>query len=120
VGLPKESLQPKQYSTKVPIETRVGSTQSRQYVNTRALSQLNQGSMSIQEFYSFFANLWVEYTNIVYASVPLEGLIAIQSVHETSKCDQFLMKLRGDFKAIRSNLMNRELVPLLDICGRAS
>ena len=52
----------------------------------------------------------------MYASVPLEGLIAIQSVHETNKRDQFLIKLRGEFEAIRSNLMNREPVPLLDIC----
>ena len=80
------------------------------------LGQLNQGSMSIQEFYSSFGNLWADYTNIVYANVPPEGLIAIQSVHETSKRDQFLMKLRGKFEAIRSNLMNREPVPLLDIC----
>ena len=72
--------------------------------------------MSIQEFYSSFGNLWVDYTDIVYASVPPEGLIAIQSVHETSKRDQFLMKLRGEFEVIRSNLMSRELVPLLDTC----
>jgi hypothetical protein len=52
----------------------------------------------------------------VYASVPPEGLITIQNVHETNKHDQFLMKLRGDFEAIRSNMMNREPVPLLDIC----
>ena len=80
------------------------------------LGQLSQGSMSIQVFYSSFGNIWADYTDIVYASVPPEGLIAIQSVHETSKHDQFLMKLRGEFEAIRSNLMNREPVPLLDIC----
>jgi len=61
------------------------------------LDRLSQGSMSIQEFYSSFANLWTKYTDIVYASVPPEGLIAIQSVNETSKRDQFLMKLRGGF-----------------------
>ena len=80
------------------------------------LGQLSQGSMSIQEFYSSFGNLWADYTEIVYTSVPPEGLIAIQSVHETSKHDQFLMKLKGEFEAIRSNLMNREPVPLLNIC----
>ena len=37
-------------------------------------------------------------------------------MHETSKRDQFLMKLRGKFEAIRSNMMNREPIPLLDIC----
>ena len=72
--------------------------------------------MSIQKFYSSFGNLWADYTDIVYASVPPKGFIAIQSVHETSKRDQFLMKLRGEFEAIRSNLMNKEPVPLLDIC----
>nr|GMD03745.1 Retrovirus-related Pol polyprotein from transposon TNT 1-94 [Ipomoea batatas] len=80
------------------------------------LGQLSQGSMSIQEFYSSFETLWVEYTDIVYANVPPEGLSAVQSVHETSKRDQFLMKLRGEFETIRSNLMNRQLVPSMDIC----
>ena len=70
------------------------------------LGQLVQGSMSIQEFNASFVN----------PSVPPEGLIDILSVHETSKCDQFLMKLRGEFEAIRSNLMNRDPIPLLDIC----
>ncbi|WOH10096.1 hypothetical protein DCAR_0729557 [Daucus carota subsp. sativus] len=54
--------------------------------------------------------------NIVYESVPSEGLTAVQSVHKTSKRDQFLMKLRGDFEPIRSNLMNRNPVPSLDTC----
>lgn len=36
-------------------------------------------------------------------------------MHDISKRDQFLMKLRGGFVAIMSNLMNREPVPLLDI-----
>jgi len=80
------------------------------------LGQLSQVSMSIQEFYSSFVNLWAEYTDIVDASVPLEGLIAIQSVHETNKRDQFLMKSREEFETIRSNMMNREPVPFLDIC----
>lgn len=80
------------------------------------LGQLSQGNMSIQEFYSSFENLWAEYTDIVYANLPPEGLIAVQTIHETSKRDQFLMKLKGEFEAVRSNLMNRDPVPLLDIC----
>ena len=52
----------------------------------------------------------------MYANVPPEGLIAIRSVQETSKRDQFLMKLRGEFEAIGSNLMNREPISLFDIC----
>ena len=80
------------------------------------LGQLSQGSMTIQEFYSSFENLWNEYTDIVYESVSAEGLVAVQSVHETSKRDQFLMKLRGDFEPVRSNLMNRNPVPSIDTC----
>ena len=61
-------------------------------------------------------NLWAEYTNIIYATIPLDGLSSVQSVHETNKRDQFLMKLIFEFEGTRSNLMNRELVPSLDAC----
>ena len=59
-------------------------------------------------------NLWAEYTDIFYATIPLEGLTSVQSVHETTKRDQFLMKLRSEFESTRSNLINRETVPSLD------
>nr|GMD55573.1 retrovirus-related Pol polyprotein from transposon TNT 1-94 isoform X1 [Ipomoea batatas] len=47
------------------------------------LSQLSQGNMSIQEFYSSFETLWVEYTDIVYANVLPEGLfdLNVSSIH---------------------------------------
>ncbi|XP_075515609.1 uncharacterized protein LOC142550257 [Primulina tabacum] len=80
------------------------------------VGELSQGNMSIQEFYSNFENLWAECTDIVYANVPPEGLIVVHKVHEISKRGQFLMKLKGEFEAIRSNLMTRDPVPLLDIC----
>ncbi|BBG97094.1 transposable element gene [Prunus dulcis] len=63
-----------------------------------------------------FTNLWGEYTDIVYADLPSEGLSSVQSVHETTQRDQFLMKLRPEFEGTRSNLMNRESVPSLDTC----
>ncbi|KAG6497857.1 hypothetical protein ZIOFF_045763 [Zingiber officinale] len=75
------------------------------------LGQLSQGNISIQEFYSSFENLWAEYTDIEYASVPPEGLITIKNVHETSNRD----RVKGEFEAIRSNLMNRGPVPLFDL-----
>ena len=50
--------------------------------------------------------LWTEFVDIVYAKVPAESLSVVQEVHEQSKRDQFLMKLRPEFEAIRSNLMN--------------
>eukprot|EP00258_Populus_trichocarpa_P033414 XP_024449433.1 uncharacterized protein LOC112326270 isoform X2 [Populus trichocarpa] len=37
-------------------------------------------------------------------------------VHEQSKRDQFLMKLRFEFEITRSNLMNRDPFPSLDVC----
>ena len=62
-------------------------------------------------------NLWAEYTDIIiYATSPPEGLISIQTVHETTKRNQFLMKLRYEFEGTRSNLMNRDPVPSLDTC----
>nr|GMC90875.1 Retrovirus-related Pol polyprotein from transposon TNT 1-94 [Ipomoea batatas] len=76
------------------------SNSARRFQLELELSQLSQGSMSIQEFYSSFETLWTEYTNIVYANVPSEGLVAVQNIHETSKRDQFLMKLRGEFETI--------------------
>jgi len=45
-----------------------------------------------------------------------ESQIAVQKVHETTKRDQFLMKLIFDFEGIRSNLMNRAPIPSLDTC----
>ena len=61
-------------------------------------------------------NRWAEYTDIVYEDLSNEGQIAVQQVHETTKRDQFLMKLRSDFEGIRSNLMNRAPIPSLDTC----
>ncbi|KAH0743204.1 hypothetical protein KY290_031197 [Solanum tuberosum] len=56
--------------------------------------------------------------NIVYAKIPTESLSVIQAVHEQSKRDQFLMKLRSDFESVRSNLMNCDPSPSLDVCFR--
>ncbi|KAJ0084938.1 hypothetical protein Patl1_30072 [Pistacia atlantica] len=48
--------------------------------------------------------------------VPEDSLSIVQEIHAQSKRDQFLMKLRPEFEATRSNLMNRNPVPSLDIC----
>ncbi|XP_027918140.1 uncharacterized protein LOC114177099 [Vigna unguiculata] len=80
------------------------------------MANFTQGSLSIEEYYFGFQNLWAEYSNIIYAGISSEALSAVQTVHETSKRDQFLMKLRSDFDATRSNLMNRDPVPTLDAC----
>ena len=70
----------------------------------------------LRNIFSGFQTLWVDYSDIVYANVPVEALSAIQTVHVTSKWDQFLMKLRPDFEIARSNMMNHHPVPSLDAC----
>lgn len=61
-------------------------------------------------------NLWAEYTDIVYAYLTPKGLSFVQLLHETTKRDQFLMKLRYEFEGIFSNIMHRNLAPSLDAC----
>jgi len=80
------------------------------------MTNFTQGSLSIEEYFSGFQNLWANYSDIVYPNVPAAALSVVQAVHETSKRDQFLMKLRSDFETVRSNLMNRHPVPSLDAC----
>ncbi|KAH9667053.1 hypothetical protein KPL70_020885 [Citrus sinensis] len=89
---------------------------ARRFQLEHELANLQQGSLAISDFYSSFMNLWAEYTDIIYATLPPKGLSSVQSVHETTKRDQFLMKLRSEFESTRSNLMNRESVPSLDTC----
>ncbi|ESR45928.1 hypothetical protein CICLE_v10003571mg, partial [Citrus x clementina] len=50
------------------------------------------------------------------ANLQQGSLSYVQSVYETTKRDQFLMKLRYEFESTKSNLMNRESVPSLDTC----
>ena len=80
------------------------------------MANFTQGSLSIKEYFSSFQNLWIEYSNIIYVGISDEALSVVQKVHETSKRDQFLMKLRSDFEVTRFNLMNHDLVPTLDAC----
>jgi len=89
---------------------------ARRFQLEHELITFQQDSLSISNFYSRFTHLWTEYTDIVYAGLPSEGLSSVQSVHETTQRYQFLMKLRLEFEETRSTLMNREFVLSLDIC----
>jgi macrodomain Ter protein organizer (MatP/YcbG family) len=80
------------------------------------MATFTQGSLSIEEYFSGSQNLWVDYLYIVYVNVPVAALSTVQVVHDTSKRDQFLMKLRSDFETAHFNLMNRHPVPSLDTC----
>jgi len=48
--------------------------------------------------------------------VSKEAFPSLQTVHEVSKRDQFLMKLRPKFEIARVGLLNRDPVPSLDVC----
>ncbi|KAK2354221.1 hypothetical protein QL285_091767 [Trifolium repens] len=80
------------------------------------IANYRQGTFSIQEYYSGFLNLWTEHSAILHADVPKTSLAAVQEVYNTSKWDQFLMKLRPEFEVIRGALLNRNLFPSLDTC----
>jgi hypothetical protein len=62
------------------------------------ISNYSQCNLSIQDYYSSFQNLWAKYTDIIYAKIPAKSLSVVQQVHEQSKRDQFLMKLRSEFE----------------------
>ncbi|XP_015160344.1 uncharacterized protein [Solanum tuberosum] len=64
------------------------------------IANYSQGGLSIHDYFSGFQNLWAEFTDIVYAKIPTESLSLIQAVHEQSKRDQFLMKLRSNFEQV--------------------
>ncbi|XP_068641875.1 uncharacterized protein [Aristolochia californica] len=85
-------------------------------VMTWILASLEPHYRSIEEYFSGFQNLWVDYIDIVYEDVPTAALSVVQAVHDTSKRDQFLMKLRPEFEIAQSHLMNRHPVPSLDTC----
>ena len=80
------------------------------------MANFTQGSLSIEEYFFGFQNLWTEYSNIIYAGISDEALFVVQKVHETCKRDQFLMKLQSNFKVTRSNLMNNDPIPTLVAC----
>ena len=80
------------------------------------IANYKQGALSIQEYYSGFLNIWTKYFAIIHANVLKTFLAAAQEVYNTSRRDQFPMKLRPEFEVIRGVLLNRNPVPFLDTC----
>lgn len=74
-----------------------------------------QGTLSIQDFYSDFLNLWVEPFEILHVDVPKTSLAVVQNIYEVSKRGQFLMKLSTEFEVARAALLNRNPVPDLEV-----
>ncbi|KAH7529270.1 hypothetical protein FEM48_Zijuj05G0166600 [Ziziphus jujuba var. spinosa] len=48
--------------------------------------------------------------------VPVATLSTIQTLHATTQRDQFLMKLCSKYESVHSSLLNRSLIPSLDVC----
>ncbi|KAJ9700877.1 hypothetical protein PVL29_006285 [Vitis rotundifolia] len=80
-----------------------------------AIAMFQHGSLSIQDYYSAFFTLWHEYVDLVTADVPIAALSTIQTIHTTTRYDQFLMKLSPEYESVCSSLLNRSPVPSLDI-----
>ncbi|RVX02434.1 hypothetical protein CK203_031162 [Vitis vinifera] len=86
------------------------------HILEHAIAMFQHGSLSIQDYYLAFLTLWHEYADLVTTDVPIDALSTIQTIHATTRRDQFLMKLRPEYKSVRSSLLNRSPVPFLDIC----
>lgn len=80
------------------------------------INNIRQGNLSVEQYYSRFIDLWSEYSGIIYSKVSKEALVGLQVVHEDSKQDQFLMKLRPEFETAPAGLLNINPVPSLNIC----
>lgn len=81
------------------------------------MGNLTQGNLLIEDNRSGFQSLWTEYSDIATADVPKEALSAVNNkVHETSRIDPFLLKLRYAFETNHAHLTNRVPVASLDTC----
>lgn len=89
---------------------------ARQFQLEYELAEYNQGDKQIQDYYSGFMSLWIEYDSLVYAAVPEASLAVVKKIHQTTQLNQFLMKLRREYEPIRVGLLNWTPLPTLDIC----
>lgn len=81
------------------------------YITLVIYSKLNMNKHPSTHNLFIFSQSMID---IIYVNLPLEDLSYIQSTHEITKGNQFLMKLKFDYKGTMSNLMNQDLVPSLD------
>jgi hypothetical protein len=79
---------------------------ARRFQLEHAIAMFQHGSLSIQDYYSAFLNLWHEYAALVTADVPVATLSTIQTLHATTQRDQFLVKLCPEYESVRSALLN--------------
>lgn len=72
------------------------------------IREYNQANKSIKDYYSGFMSLWMEYTSLVYATVPTHANDAIQQIQTTQR-DQLLINCIVSLKLLRGTL-----IPLLN------
>ncbi|KAF8378298.1 hypothetical protein HHK36_029637 [Tetracentron sinense] len=77
------------------------------------LSKLEQGTMSIQEFYSKLTSLWNE-VQLMDPEIPTTAVEIVNKLRDRSRLMQFLYKLRADFERTRAAIMNRPTLPSLE------
>ncbi|KAF5477361.1 hypothetical protein F2P56_004010 [Juglans regia] len=75
---------------------------ARRFQLEHAIAIFQHGSISIQDYYLALFTLWHEYTDFVTMDVLVAALSTIQTLHETSRRDQFLKKLCLEFEFVRS------------------
>lgn len=60
--------------------------------------------------------LWMEFVELVYATMPEEEIPAVQKFHEVSRHNQFLMKTKKEFESVNSNLISQVQALSLNQC----
>lgn len=79
---------------------------SRRFQLEFEIGEYTKGNKSIQHYSGFMA-LLIEYSYLVYYTVPDTSLLTIQKIHETAQRHQFLMRLRKEYELVCTSLMNR-------------
>ncbi|XP_058111171.1 uncharacterized protein LOC131254186 [Magnolia sinica] len=90
------------------------SNHARRYQVEYELSKLQQGALSIQDFYSkLTTSLWHE-IQLMDPVIPVAAVETVKILRDTSKLIQFLYKLRSEFEPTQATLMNRPQLSSLE------
>ncbi|CAN1179704.1 Retrovirus-related Pol polyprotein from transposon TNT 1-94 [Linum perenne] len=82
-----------------------------------ALANLTQGDMDIRGFHLAAQTLWTEEDVLSMSMLPPVANAAIHQERHRSRVMQFLMKLRPEFEAVRSQLISSNTVDMDMILG---
>ncbi|CAL1404258.1 unnamed protein product [Linum trigynum] len=81
---------------------------ARQFEIECALGRLEQGNKDVTAYFSDAQELWIEQDLLTATLRSKEASAEVLEDRQRSRLCQFLMKLRPEFEAIRSTLLNRE------------